>query len=47
MVIVCCSNCDSRDVKLDETRKYLICNSCENREYVRDLEIGLIEVNCN
>ncbi len=41
MVIVFCNNCGSEDVCLDSTEKYLVCNSCNNREYIRDLDIGL------
>lgn len=47
MVIVFCNNCGSEDVCLDSTEKYLVCNSCNNREYIRDLDIGLIEKEAN
>lgn len=45
MVSAYCLNCGSENVKLDDSEKYLVCNSCNDREYIRDLEIGLTEFN--
>ena len=47
MLIACCSNCGSENVELDCTEKYLVCNDCKERVYIRDLEFGLIEKNEN
>ncbi|MGG7144909.1 hypothetical protein ACQPVP_15820 [Clostridium nigeriense] len=44
MVVVYCLECGSEDVKLDGAEKYLICGKCGDRQYIRDLEIGLEEV---
>lgn len=44
MVCCVCINCNSHDMILSGDLKYLICNNCGNRDYIRDLEIGLIEV---
>ena len=41
MVYCVCSNCNSDDMKL-ENDKYLVCNECGSREYVRDIEIDLV-----
>lgn len=43
MIIAYCLDCGSEKVKLDETEKYLVCNDCKERIYIRDLEVGLIE----
>lgn len=44
MVIVYCSNCNSDNVKLDCTEKYLICQNCGDKQYIRDLEIGFEDI---
>lgn len=44
MVCCVCVNCNSTDVKLSDNEKYLICNNCGNSDYIRDLEIGLVEL---
>lgn len=40
MVCCVCLNCNSNDLKLSNDEKYLICNNCEDRQYIRDLEVG-------
>lgn len=43
MVYCVCGNCDSTNLSLSNNEKYLICNDCQNKEYIRDLEIGFGE----
>lgn len=43
MLIVHCLECGSENVGLDCTEKYLVCNDCKERKYIRDLDIGFIE----
>lgn len=43
MVHCVCSNCNSTDMKLSGDTKYLICNNCLDKTYIRDLDIGFSE----
>lgn len=38
-----CGNCDSKDMSLSGDSKYLICNNCLEKVYIRDLDIGFGE----
>lgn len=42
-----CTNCNSIDMKLSGDSKYLICNNCLEKVYIRDLDIGFSEVKQN
>lgn len=44
MVYCICSNCNSIDMRL-ENDKYLVCNKCDSRQYIRDLDIDLVNGN--
>lgn len=45
MVYCVCGNCDSINLSLSNDGKYLICNDCKGKEYIRDLDIGFGENN--
>lgn len=42
MVYCICNNCYAKDMKL-ENDKYLVCNKCGNRQYLRNLDLEFEE----
>lgn len=43
-IIAYCQRCDGEDLKMDKEQKYLTCNNCGKRVYIRDYEVGLFEI---
>lgn len=44
MVFCVCTECNSKDMKLSGDEKYLICNKCGDKNYIRHIDIiGLEE----